>query len=246
VTNGSPDAATARSSILRRSVLEIATPWPQMPPVHLVDFDGPACLEADFDGHGVTLPDSLSRAVPKRRIEFLAGRLAAHAALGSMGVFTPNIGIGPFRQPIWPKGTIGSISHNRSLAVAVAAPSAAASGIGIDVESVDPDHARAIEAAGAVDADETALAAELGEGIERSAAVTLIFSAKESFFKGVFGAVGAYFGFDAVRIVSIKPAEGRLALELTTDLSDRLPLGRRFEIAFTRLRPRTVLTAFLW
>lgn len=247
MANCAPGAATARSSILGRSVLDLATPWPQMPSVHLVAFDSAAYVESDFDSHGVTLPASLSRAaVPKRRTEFLAGRLAAHAALASMGVFTPTVGIGPFRQPIWPEGTIGSISHNRSLAAAVAAPAMAASGIGIDVESVDFEHAQAIETAGALDAGETALAAELHDGIERSAAVTLIFSAKESFFKGVFGAVGTYFGFDAVRVVAVRPGEGRLTLELTTDLSDRLLLGQRFEVAFTRLQPQTVLTAFLW
>lgn len=217
-----------------------------MPPVHLVAFDIAAYAASDFDRHGVNMPASLARAVPKRHAEFLAGRLAARAALASIGVSAWDIVIGSFRQPIWPEGTIGSISHTGNLAAAAATSATGASGIGIDVESVNFEHAQAIATAGVLDASETALLADLHEEFECSAAVTLMFSAKESFFKAVFGAVGTYFGFDAVKVVAVRPGDGSLALELRTDLSAGLVSGQRFEVAFTQLQPETVLTVCLW
>ncbi|MEI8635195.1 hypothetical protein P4S72_30355 [Vibrio sp. PP-XX7] len=69
---------------------------------------------------GVTLPDTLHRAVLKRKCEFLAGRLCAKRAMAECGINAETtLGIGEHREPLWPEGVIGSISHCDTQAVAV-------------------------------------------------------------------------------------------------------------------------------
>ena len=61
----------------------------------------------------------LAKSGKKRQTEHLAGRIAAVHALrefGEKGV----PGIGERRQPLWPAGLYGSISHSGNTAVAIA------------------------------------------------------------------------------------------------------------------------------
>jgi len=77
--------------------------------------------------------------VPKRRLEYLAGRLAASAALQSAGADDPVIG-SHGGAPVWPSGYCGSISHSAGLAVALAARSRDWRALGIDIEAQFPAH----------------------------------------------------------------------------------------------------------
>ncbi len=77
--------------------------------------------------------------VPRRRLEYLAGRLAARAALQSLGADDPVIGRHD-GAPVWPAGYCGSISHSAGLAVAVAARSRDWRSLGIDIEARFPAH----------------------------------------------------------------------------------------------------------
>ncbi|HWS28440.1 MAG TPA: 4'-phosphopantetheinyl transferase superfamily protein [Xanthomonadales bacterium] len=70
--------------------------------------------------------------LPRRR-EFLAGRLAAHAALAALGERGV---VGRLqRAPVWPQGCSGSISHANGWAVAVAASARHWQALGIDLEA---------------------------------------------------------------------------------------------------------------
>src|SRR5450631_452976 len=53
----------------------------------------------------------VSDASPSRRLEFLEGRACAHAALRRLGYDEAPILRGKARQPRWPSGFVGSISH---------------------------------------------------------------------------------------------------------------------------------------
>ena len=68
-----------------------------------------------------------------RRREFLAGRLAAQAALARLG----ERGLVGRRghAPVWPQGFCGSISHSGGIAVAVAASTRQWQALGVDLES---------------------------------------------------------------------------------------------------------------
>jgi 4'-phosphopantetheinyl transferase EntD len=81
-------------------------------------------------------PPAVARAVLRRRSEHLAGRRCAVRALamhlGRDSVNVGMIGTGPHRVPIWPQGTIGSITHSGNYAAAAVGGSKRIRGIGID------------------------------------------------------------------------------------------------------------------
>lgn len=85
-------------------------------------------------------------AAPARRREFLAGRACAHAALRAIGREEGlAVGRGVMREPLWPAGVVGSISHAGGLAGAVVARTADAWGLGLDIERLEPPLDAALE-----------------------------------------------------------------------------------------------------
>jgi 4'-phosphopantetheinyl transferase EntD len=79
---------------------------------------------------------SIANACPSRVAEFRAGRQCARMALRNLGMDSVPIPSGPSREPRWPSGIVGSISHTDTCSVAaVARRSKGYSGIGIDVET---------------------------------------------------------------------------------------------------------------
>lgn len=82
--------------------------------------------------------EDLPQAVPRRLSEFSAGRAAARVALGRPDQALP---MGPDRAPVWPAGSLGSITHCAGLCLAIAARSADFQGLGLDAEpevALDP------------------------------------------------------------------------------------------------------------
>lgn len=74
----------------------------------------------------------------RRRHEFSAGRGCAQAAMAALGVPAEPVFWNRHGAPIWPAGTVGSISHSRTLAGAAVAPRAAIRALGIDLEADVP------------------------------------------------------------------------------------------------------------
>src|SRR5215469_3139377 len=60
----------------------------------------------------------VARAVPKRVGEFAAGRACARRALEQLGVPDFVLRVGPHREPIWPVGMAGSITHTAGFCAA--------------------------------------------------------------------------------------------------------------------------------
>jgi 4'-phosphopantetheinyl transferase EntD len=139
----------------------------------------------------------VARAVPKRVHEFAAGRLCARRALAEFGIVDVAVKVADDRQPVWPDSFIGSITHTAGFAAAVVAERRSAVGLGLDSEVV-----------GDVDTKlwpsicvsmETAWMASLPAS-EQAAAVTLIFSAKEAFYKCQYALVRERLNFHDVRV----------------------------------------------
>lgn len=170
---------------------------------------------------------ALQRAVPIRCAEHLAGRLAARQALLLLGGTAPFPAIGRHRQPLWPAGIIGSISHTRQRALAtVAKSSGSMAGLGIDLEP-QLSSQQAHEIADTVMQNlEREIASNSGLPFEQ--AVTLVFSAKESLFKALFAHVGDWFDFSAAVITDISPGSQRFTLRLAQALTPELPAGMAF------------------
>src|SRR5438132_9137019 len=83
----------------------------------------------------------VQRAVNKRRRAFSAGRGCARAALASLGLpGAQDIAImsGPRRQPLWPSGIVGSITHSEAYCAAAVAWESQLAGLGIDAELNTP------------------------------------------------------------------------------------------------------------
>lgn len=80
----------------------------------------------------------IQRAVEKRRREFRAGRHAAKAALAALNIHRYDLLPGKGREPLWPAGIVGAITHTGNLCVAAVARSSDAMAVGIDAEQNDP------------------------------------------------------------------------------------------------------------
>lgn len=125
----------------------------------------------------------MAGAAPSRRREFLCGRACAHAALEALGRDGGPIAVGDRREPSWPVGVVGSISHAGSLAAAVVARSTDAWGLGLDVELLEPPLDPKLQRLLLTPGEMSHVQAL--EAIEPSAA-KILFSAKESVYKCVF------------------------------------------------------------
>ena len=139
----------------------------------------------------------VARAVPRRIAEFAAGRACARAALAEFGVREFALRAAPDRQPLWPEGFIGSITHTTGFCAAAVAPRASMLAIGLDTEIVGaptrdiwPTISRS---------EESAWVGSL-PAAQQPAAVTLLFAAKEAFYKCQYPLVGEWLDFHDLRV----------------------------------------------
>ncbi len=159
--------------------------------------------------HDVELSDDergfIERAVPGRRAEFATGRACARAAIEELGRSAPSIPVGERRQPEWPEGVTGAITHTRregrQFVAAVAALDPAGDiGVGIDAEVIQPlkngvrDMLLVPAEIAMVDATEPS---------EHETGNIRVFSAKEAFYKAQFALTGSWVGFSDMQLTSL-------------------------------------------
>jgi len=125
----------------------------------------------------------LANAAIARRNEFISGRRCARIALAHIGQASCALPADPDGLPIWPSATMGSITHSRGLCCAVAASADKMVYLGIDLEKTTRLSARAMERV-----VHPLEAATVGED---QALGSLLFSAKEAFYKAQFPVWGA-------------------------------------------------------
>ena len=80
----------------------------------------------------------LGNAVPKRRFEFGTARWCAREAMRRLGVAPAPVLPGPKREPLWPDGVVGSLTHCLGYRAAALALSTDFQTIGIDAEPHAP------------------------------------------------------------------------------------------------------------
>lgn len=196
-----------------------------------------------FDAYAIDMPADVCRSVRKRQAEFLAGRLCARSILEVHGHIGHTVGTGMYREPQWPRGIIGSITHSSYYAAAAACPDTHVMGVGIDIESIiSQDQLHDIITL-ILCADELAYLRSLGHEMDIARLLTLSFSAKECFFKAAFAKVKDYFGFEAVEIVFVDLKRRRLRMRCTRSLSRELKKGSMHEAYFDFLDNATLFTA---
>ena len=176
-----------------------------------------------YDTSDIVLPPAddpaLDHAVEKRRREFSAGRSAARAALLKLGWAETRVPVGTDRNPLWPADIVGSITHTAGLAVAVVARNYAVRAVGLDLElreAVNQPLWRSI-----LTPHETDYVSAKPPD-QQACTATLIFSAKESFYKMQFPLTARWVDFQEAE-VTISEAAGEFELTCSqTPVIDRL------------------------
>ena len=125
----------------------------------------------------------LVNAVSARRNEFISGRRCARAALAQIDHASCALPPDADGLPIWPAGSVGSISHSRGLCCAVVANADDVMSLGIDLEKTTRLSPRAMERV------VHPLEASFSGGDQVLGSI--LFSAKEAFFKAQFPVWGA-------------------------------------------------------
>ncbi len=171
----------------------------------------------------------ITRAVAKRRNEFVAGRVLARRALARIGAPRGPLVTNGGRAPVWPAGFTGSITHSRSFCV-VAAGAVAPAGlqsVGLDVEeavAVKDELTRKI----CTERDRVWLSSR--PAADRGLLVKLVFCAKEAFYKCQHPLTGRFLDFSDVDLeIDLDRGAFRAHVDPEKDeLPDALGLECRF------------------
>jgi enterobactin synthetase component D len=191
------------------------------------------------------MPDHLHRAVLKRQVEFMAGRICAQQAIEALtGQKPDDIPAQPDRAPGWPPGIVGAITHTTHYAAALVASDRHYQGIGIDCEGIvsaaNLNLQRHICRPQELDALQAAQPEWSPEHL-----LTLVFSAKESLFKCLYPQVGQFFGFAAARVIDLDPRHETFVIQLEETLTPELQTGSQWTGRFGR-RDQQLMTAILY
>jgi enterobactin synthetase component D len=178
---------------------------------------------------------SCARAARSRQLSYLAGRLCAEAALHALTGRGHHVGQHPDGSPCWPAGLLGSISHDVHGAVALVAHRRDYRWLGIDVEPVlDAPGCQAVRDVCLTERERALLAASR----RPSADTTLLFSAKEAYYKAVHPVLGGQMDFLDVELAPLAPDSPQFRVVPATKPVRRtdLPvLDGRFVLAGERL-----------
>ncbi|MEV4295346.1 4'-phosphopantetheinyl transferase family protein [Microbispora rosea] len=145
----------------------------------------------------------ISRAVDRRRREFVTGRHCARLALARIGVTPAPIPRGERGAPVWPAGTVGSITHCSGYRAAAVAPADVARAVGIDAEPHEPLPDEVLPTIASP--GEIAALRVMGEADDAVCWDRILFSAKESVYKVWFPLTGRWLDFSEA-VVDIEPS----------------------------------------
>ncbi|WP_058911261.1 4'-phosphopantetheinyl transferase family protein [Entomohabitans teleogrylli] len=190
-----------------------------------IRFDRTRYHDALYRQYAIDYPQNIRQAVVKRKAEYLAARYGCALLLREAGAPHTRVASGANRQPLWPPGFCGAITHSKDRALVVIAPLSAGLYPGVDIEFCAPQTLETI-------AQEITTPQELrylkqGPGGPEMA-LLLAFSAKESLFKSLWPQVGRFLNFTSASVVAIAPQRREFTLQLNEALSAALPAGRCF------------------
>lgn len=147
--------------------------------------------------------DLIAAAVESRRREFVTARRCAREALAKLGHPPVAIRPGRKREPLWPTGVTGSITHCAGYRAAAVARRESVASLGIDAEPHGPLPAGVEESIAL--GEESDMLASLTERFPSTHWDRLLFSAKESVYKAWYPLTGRWLDFEEARI-DISPA----------------------------------------
>jgi phosphopantetheine--protein transferase-like protein len=157
--------------------------------------------------------DPVINAVTSRQREYIAGRVLARELLDRIGVNAQTIASGPKREPLWPTGIVGSISHNERSCAVVVAQNSVVTSVGIDIETIGRIDRHLW--ANLFTEEETEHLQQL-EPAAQSRQATVLFSIKEAFYKYQYPITQGWVGFRDVNVHQ----EDASSYRLTAQISD--------------------------
>ncbi len=144
---------------------------------------------------------AVAGAVDKRRREFGTARWCARQAMARLGVEPVAVLSGPKREPLWPAGVVGSITHCAGYRAAALARASDIVTIGIDAEPNEPmpdGVLGTVSLPGEAAAVAALLAADPAVRYDR-----LLFCAKEAVYKAWYPLAGRWLGFEDAEITLV-------------------------------------------
>ena len=193
---------------------------------------GVAGVDLIYDRGGrlfVEEEEAVRRAAAGRRNEFISGRVCARAAMVQLGHAPVAVPHGPQREPVWPNGLVGSITHCSGYRAAAVARSDLFQGIGIDAEPHAALPNGVVNRVLTVE-EQRWLGAQTDTGVHWD---RVLFSAKESIYKAWFPITRRWLGFEDVAL-QIDPYAGSFSLLVPDAIPDGralLQLAGRFRVA---------------
>ncbi len=182
----------------------------------------------------------VERAVEKRRVEFALGRTAARKALARLGLPPGPLVQNKDRSVLWPDAAWGSITHADGICAAVATLRTHHAGIGLDAE-LRGRVKRELWSHIATEREQAWLS-ENDDVEEQAARATLLFSAKEAFYKAQFCASRGWVGFHDAELRFADT--GDFEVELLIDVGITFQRGQCFQGRWGFL-PKHVVTGLV-
>jgi 4'-phosphopantetheinyl transferase EntD len=142
--------------------------------------------------------DMVANAVEGRRREFVTARRCAREALAKLGHALAPIRSGPNREPRWPPGLVGSITHTAGFRAAAVAPRSVVTSLGIDAEQNEP-LPQGVEELITV-SGEPEMLVTLAYDFPMTQWGRLLFSAKESIYKAWYPLTGRWLSFGETKL----------------------------------------------
>ncbi len=151
---------------------------------------------------------------PKRKEEFLLGRLCASRAYNDCTKKTLyDLKNNSDRSPAWPSDVVGTISHNEFWVGAAVAKSSELLGVGMDFEVMGRTR---LELARQIRTPEDI---KTHPHFSDEELLTLIFSAKETLYKTLYPQVKKFFGFEDAAVSKIDLDNRMFAIHLIRELN---------------------------
>ncbi len=204
---------------------------PQFSQCFTTDFCGPELLsEAE--------KSIIERASAQRVSHFSTGRYCAKQALKQVGIANAEILMSEDKQPLWPEGIVGSISHTKNMVGAVVADAGKLVSIGLDIETiggVKPDMWDMLY----LQSEQEWLNTFSGE--ELAFYTTLLFSGKEAFYKFQHPITKTFLDFTDV---GITVDSEQLQLRVIIDFPGKELLPKFTPIKYTRYEQQVITLCY--
>ncbi|MBW4891623.1 4'-phosphopantetheinyl transferase superfamily protein [Mucilaginibacter sp. HMF5004] len=170
----------------------------------------------------------IEHSAEQRIKHFSTGRFCAKQALNKAGIADGEILVGESREPLWPEGIVGSISHSKQMAGAVVAATGKIFSVGLDIETIGGVR-RDMWDMLFTPSEQQFLNSHADD--ELALYTTILFSGKEAFYKFQHPLTKTFLDFTDVEMSFVN---GRFWLKVIKDFAGKEVLPTLTQIHFTK------------